>query len=122
MTPLLEYIEAWAANDAARIVAAVAPDCVVTECYGPVYQGREKVRLWAMEWFKAGGIVHRWTVTDHFIVDDREAAQWEFECTWQGERSSFEGASLSRNEGALILELREYQTSAPLYEWNGTWR
>ena len=122
MTPLLNYIDAWAANDADRIAAAVAAESVVTECYGPVYRGREKVRQWATEWFQAGGIVHRWTITDHFIADDREATQWEFECTWQGNRSSFEGASMSRSANGLILELREYQTTAPLYEWNGSWR
>lgn len=31
-------------------------------------------RQWAAEWFQAGSIVHRWTVSDHFVADDREAA------------------------------------------------
>ena len=122
MTPLLEYIDAWVANDAERIAAAVAPESVVIECYGPVYRGRERVREWASAWFTAGGIVHRWTVVDHFIADDREAAQWVFECTWEGNRSSFDGATISSCANGLVVELREFQTTAPLYEWNGTWR
>lgn len=122
MTALLRYIEAWVANDAARVADAVAEDCTITECYGPVYRGRERVGQWARSWFAAGGVVHRWEVTDHFVADDREAAQWVFECSWGGNRSSFDGASVCRIEGGLIRELREYQTTAPLYEWDGTWR
>jgi len=121
MTALLRYIEAWVANDAVRVADAVAEDCTIAECYGPVYRDRERVGQWA-SWFAAGGVVHRWEVTDHFVADDREAAQWVFECCWGGNRSSFDGASVCRIEGGLIRESREYQTTAPLYEWDGTWR
>lgn len=120
MTPLLSYIEAWITHDVDRIAAAVAEDWTVTECYGPVYRGRDIVRRWASAWFESGGIVHRWTVTDHFAAGDREVAQWVFECTWQGDRSSFEGATVCRDAGDLILELREYQTTASRYEWGAT--
>lgn len=122
MTALLAYIEAWVANDPERIAGSVAEDCTVTECYGPVYRGRARVQQWALAWFTAGGIVHRWEVTDHFILDDREAVQWVFECTWDGNKSTFEGASISRVRNGQVLELREYQTTAPLYEWDGAWR
>ena len=40
MSALTEYIDAWIANDADRVAAAVAEDCIITECYGPVYRGR----------------------------------------------------------------------------------
>ncbi|WP_022899848.1 nuclear transport factor 2 family protein [Humibacter albus] len=121
MTPLLKYIDAWIANDPDRIAAAVHVQCTITECYGPVYLGRERVREWASTWFGSGGVVHRWIVTDHFRHGDREAAQWQFECTWDGNRSAFDGATVCRNDGGLVLELREYQTTAPLYEWKGSW-
>jgi len=122
MTALLAYIEAWVANDSEHIAGAVAEDCLITECYGPVYRGRARVLQWARAWLAAGGIVHGWEVTDHFIADDREVAQWVFECTWGGSRSSFEGASICRVQDGQVLELREYQTTAPLYEWDGAWR
>lgn len=122
MSPLTDYIDAWVANDAARIATAVAEDCVITECYGPVYRGRDRVRRWAQAWFAAGGIVHRWEVNDHFVADDREVAQWTFECTWEGQRSTFDGATVARTTDGLILDLREYQTTAPLYDWHGIWR
>ncbi|GAA1319816.1 hypothetical protein GCM10009591_37790 [Brachybacterium tyrofermentans] len=70
--------------------------------------------------FPAGGLPS-WTLTDHFSTSEREAAQWIFECTWRGQRGTFEGATISRHEDGLIKELREYETSAPLYDWDGTW-
>ncbi|MFC0673851.1 nuclear transport factor 2 family protein [Brachybacterium hainanense] len=122
MSALTDYIDAWIANDAERIAGAVAQDCIITECYGPVYRGRDRVRDWARTWFSAGGIVHRWEITDHIVADHRETAQWSFECTWAGSRGSFEGATIARVADGLILELREYQTTAELYDWQGTWR
>ncbi|MBE6483041.1 MAG: nuclear transport factor 2 family protein [Actinomyces ruminicola] len=122
MSALTDYIDAWVAHDVDRIAAAVTSDCVIIECYGPVYRGRNWVRRWASEWFAAGGAVHRWEVTDHFTTGDREAAQWTFECTWDGRRSAFEGASIARSVNGQIVELREYQTTSPLYDWRGAWR
>lgn len=122
MSALTEYIEAWAAGDADRIAAAVTEDCVVTECYGPVYRGREVVLRWARAWFAAGGVVHRWELTDHVVAGDHEVAQWTFECTWGSERPAFDGATVARVSDGLVAELREYQTTAPLYDWDGTWR
>lgn len=121
MTTLTEYIDAWVATDPERIAALVAEDAVVTESYGPVYRGRDWVRRWALAWFDAGGVVHRWDITDHIVAGDREVAQWTFECTWDGHRSTFEGATVARLTDGLIVELREYQTTAPLWEWRGSW-
>jgi ketosteroid isomerase-like protein len=118
---LTEYIDAWVTNDADCIAATVAEDCLITECYGPVYRGRDWVHRWAQEWFAAGGIVHQWEITDHFVTADREVAQWTFECTWAGERSTFDGATIARVAEGLVVELREYQTTAALYDWQGTW-
>lgn len=122
MSALIEYIDAWVAGDAERIAAGVTEDCVITECYGPVYRGRATVLRWARSWFAAGGVVHRWEVVDHVVARDREVAQWTFECTWDGERTAFDGATVARVSGGLVAELREYQTTAPLYDWNGAWR
>lgn len=118
---LTEYIDAWLAGDPERIAALVAEDGVVTESDGPVYVGRDWVRRWAEAWFGAGGLIHRWDVTDHIVSGDREVAQWTFECTWEGNRSTFDGATIARIEDGLIVDLREYQTTAPLREWRGSW-
>lgn len=122
MSVLTRYIEAWVANDVDKIADSVSESCVISECYGPVYRGRARVREWATAWFAAGGIVHAWTITDHFHANDRESAQWVFECTSGGTRSSFEGCTISASTDGLIASLREYQSTAELYEWRGAWR
>ena len=66
--------------------------------------------------------MHRWDISDLFAAGGREGAQWSFECTWEGNRSSFDGATVARVLDGLLVELREYQTTAPLYDWAGTWR
>jgi ketosteroid isomerase-like protein len=121
VTALTTYVEAWIANDVDRITEAVTEDCVVIESYGPVYRGRDRVREWAQKWFAAGGVVHRWDVVDQFSADHREVAEWIFECTFAGDRSTFEGATIATVRDGLISELREYQTTASLYDWQGTW-
>ncbi|MFT3874992.1 MAG: nuclear transport factor 2 family protein [Propioniciclava sp.] len=122
MSALTDYIDAWVAHDIERIAAAVAENCVITECYGPIYRGRARVREWADAWFAAGGIIHRWQITDHLVAGDREAAPWTFECTWNGARSAFDGATIATVTDGVIADLREYQTTAPLYDWQGSWR
>ena len=42
--------------------------------------------------------------------------------TWHGRPASFEGASVARFSNAGITYLREYQTVAELYDWDGAWR
>jgi len=122
MSVLTRYIEAWVANDPAKITESVTESCVIAECYGPVYRGRERVREWATAWFAAGGTVHAWTVTDHFEAGGRESAQWVFECTSGGTRSLFEGCTISSSANGLIASVREYQSTAELYDWTGKWR
>ncbi|BBY25645.1 nuclear transport factor 2 family protein [Mycobacterium stomatepiae] len=122
MTVLAEYMDAWVAADPLRIVATVTDDCVITECYGPIYRGRNRVRDWAETWFETGGQVHSWRVTDVFSTDNDVAAQWVFDYTWNNKRRRFEGATIARLANGLIAELREYETSAELYEWTGSWR
>jgi hypothetical protein len=86
------------------VLAALTDDCVITESYGPVYHSRRRVEHWMRAWFGVGGSVDRWTIT------------------WEGKPATFEGATIARLEGEKITYLREYATSAPLYDWTGTWR
>lgn len=122
MSGLLSYIAAWKEHDAESVAARVTENCLVAECYGPVYRGRDRVRGWAAAWFAAGGVIHSWEISDHFVAGEREAAQWRFDCTWAGKRESFEGCSIGWTDKGLVSQLREYQTTAPLYEWTGQWR
>jgi len=97
-------------------------DCVVIECYGPVYHGRGRVEQWMHAWFGAGGTVDDWKIISQAAAGDTLTAEWIFSCTSEGKAATFEGATIARLDGEKIAYLREYATSAPLYDWTGTWR
>ncbi len=117
-----EYVDGWKARDRARILATLHPDCVIVECYGPVYRGIARAEQWIDAWFGQGNTVDRWDITWLEVGDAWAAAEWQFACTWHGTPASFEGASIVRLKDGRIAYLREYQTTAPLYDWTGTWR
>jgi ketosteroid isomerase-like protein len=120
--PLLTYIDAWERHDISGVLGTLTPDCVVIESYGPVYRGVDRVEEWMRAWFAAGGVVRRWNVTDHAVLGDLVVAEWTFACVWKGEDCLFDGATVARLSGGRIRHLREYATTAPLYDWTGTWR
>ena len=116
------YVEGWREGDADKILGAVAPDCVVIESHGPTYRGKERIAQWVDTWFAAGGEVLRWEIRSLEVLGEAGFFEWSFACTWQGERYEFEGASVIRFEEDGIAYLREYASTAPLYDWDGTWR
>lgn len=116
------YIEAWTRHDIPGVLATLAADCLVIESYGPVYRGTARVDQWMRAWFAAGGVVRGWDVRSHAMVGDLAVAEWTFSCIWKGENSQFDGATVARHNGARISYLREYATTAPLYDWTGDWR
>jgi ketosteroid isomerase-like protein len=122
MNQLGAYIDAWRSHDVAGVLATLAEDCVITESYGPVYRGHRRVEQWMRAWFAAGGSVDGWEITSHLAAGEALIAEWIFSCTWQGKAATFEGATIARLAGEKIAYLREYATSAPLYDWTGTWR
>ena len=122
MDPLRDYIDGWRSHDIPAVLATLTSDCVVVECHGAVYRGRAQVEEWMRAWFGAGGRVDDWTITGSGLAGDRAVAEWSFTCTWGGETSTFEGASVARLHEGRIDHLREYATTGALYDWTGTWR
>ena len=116
---ILSYIEGWIAGNREQILSTLDSACVVIESYGPTYRGKEMVGRWIDSWFAPGNIVNRWEVTSLYTVDESCFLEWIFECTYEGSRSSFEGASLAQVRQGKIISLREYAMTAPRYEWGG---
>jgi len=116
---ILNYVEGWIAGNREQILSTLEPACVVIESYGPTYRGKEMVGRWIDSWFAPGNIVNRWDVTSFYTVDEPCFFEWIFECTYLGERHSFEGASLARLSQEKIISLREYAMTTPHYEWKG---
>lgn len=122
MSALTDYINAWKSNETERIVATVTPDVVITESFGPVYHGRDRVRQWCEKWNEEGSRVLDWVVTDEFAIGDRLVAEWRFEYHQDGENRSFLGATIATARDGKIAELREYAVTAELYSWEGEWK
>jgi ketosteroid isomerase-like protein len=121
MQLIYAYFEGWREHDQAKILDTLDPDCVIVECYGPVYRGTARVAQWLNAWFGEGNRVDRWDITSLLVGNGGVAVEWRFACTWHGTRAEFEGASIARFKGDKIVYLREYQTTAPLYDWEGVW-
>ncbi|GAU70572.1 hypothetical protein SSP35_20_00680 [Streptomyces sp. NBRC 110611] len=119
---LRAYIDAWRRHDVDGVLATLTGDCVVIESYGPVYRGRPRVEQWMRAWFGAGGAVDGWEISTQAAAGDTLIAEWAFSYTWQGRAIGFEGATIARLRAERIAYLREYATTAPLYDWTGTWR
>ncbi|WP_328988858.1 nuclear transport factor 2 family protein [Kribbella sp. NBC_01245] len=122
MNQLRAYFDGWRRHDIPAVLATLADDCVVIESYGPVYRGKERVEQWMRAWFGAGGSVDGWEITSEGVAGDLLVVEWHFECTWKGSPGAFDGSTVARLEGGRIGYLREYATTAPLYDWTGAWR
>ncbi|WP_176786854.1 nuclear transport factor 2 family protein [Microbacterium sp. cf332] len=122
MSALTDYIEAWRTNEADRIVATVTDDVVITESFGPVYHGRERVREWCEKWNADGARVLDWTITREFRAGDLLVAEWRFEYHQRGKDQAFLGATIASERDGKIAQLREYAVTDELYTWEGEWK
>ena len=113
------YVEGWKAGDREKILSTLDLECVIIESYGPTYRGKEMVGRWIDSWLAPGNTVDRWDVTSLSIGDEACFFEWFFECTYDGDRGGFEGASIMRVRDEKIIFLREYAMTAPRFEWNG---
>ena len=121
-TRLEQYIAGWRTHDLAAILATLTLDCVVIESFGPIYRGHDWVARWVSTWLAEDGRVIDWTVRDLRSAPDHEAAEWTFHYTWRGEENSFDGATIATLRDGRISYLREYATTAALYDWRGEFR
>jgi steroid delta-isomerase-like uncharacterized protein len=83
---LSEFLEAWNAHDANRIVSLMTDDCSFHASAGPEFLGRsavgrEAVREAVEEFFRRFPDV-RFVDVDSFIAGDRGAAEWTM--VWTG--------------------------------------
>lgn len=121
MTMLERYIAGWRAHDATAILATLTPDCEIIESFGPVYRGHDQVARWVAAWRAEGGRVLDWSVRALQSSVEGETAEWTFQYQWRGEESCFDGATVMRLCDGRISYLREYATTATLYDWHGEW-
>ncbi len=113
------YVDGWCGGDRAKILSSLDDECLVIESYGPTYHGIVKVGRWIDGWLGAGNTVDGWDITSFYVAGETCFFEWVFACTYAGRSHRFDGASLARLRDGKIVLLREYQTTQPLYEWEG---
>lgn len=117
MSALTDYIAAWKTNDTERIVETVTEDVVITESFGPVYYGRERVREWCEKWNEEGSRVLDWTITNEFQAGDRLVAEWRFEYHQDGEDRTLLGGDdrdPARRQDRRASRVRRHRRSVHL--------
>ncbi len=96
MKELTAYIDGWRRHDISAVLAMLADDCLVIECYGPVYRGRHRVEQWMRAWLGEGESVDDWRVTDVVEIDDFQFAEWRLTSAWRGKQDTFDGATFAK--------------------------
>ncbi|MFD0793119.1 nuclear transport factor 2 family protein [Mucilaginibacter litoreus] len=119
MTALEQYVAGWRNHDAAAILEVLTPDCIVIESFGPVYRGHDVIAQWVSTWLAEDGRVLDWTIHELRSMGDVQIADWTFHYSWRGKENTFDGATIAKLHDGKIAYLREYATTAPLYDWQG---
>lgn len=112
-----QYVQGWKENNPALILSTLAPDCLIIESHGPTYRGIDHVKQWVDVWFSHGGIVNQWDITSFHFGDLTATFEWNFDCTVEGERYAFAGASVVHFNDERITSIREYRMTDPPYDW-----
>lgn len=117
-----QYVSGWRSADFDTVLGTLTKDCVITECYGPIYRGQGMVRLWLEKWLGEGNRVLQWDINSFVLGQEAAAVEWKFKCLWQRAETTFDGASIIQFKNEKIHTMREYATTSQLYEWCGTWK
>jgi ketosteroid isomerase-like protein len=97
-----QSVEGWRDGDAAEILATVTEDCAITESHGLTYHGKDQVVRWVETWFGAAGALLAWEI--------------------RSLEATHEATSVVRFRDEKIVSIREYATTALIYDWEGVWR
>lgn len=117
------YVEAWIRADMEAALETLDEDGVITECDGPVYRGRNKVRLWREKWPGEGNRVPEWDILSRVSGRDADAFEWRLlQMPVARRRIRLRRGRHRAIPERQILYMCEYATTAECYEWYGTWR
>ncbi len=112
------YIEGWKRNNVEKVVEPLAKDCIIIESHGPTYHGTDDVKDWVNSWKKDGYKVNRWDIISFLYSKNAIVFEWIFEFSSnKTEKRTIEGITIARFKNNKILQLREYRTTKPLYDW-----
>ncbi|WLR43407.1 hypothetical protein LC087_04300 [Bacillus carboniphilus] len=105
-----EY-KGWQTNNIDQVLHSLHEQCVVMECFGPIYNNKGQVHSWLTDWIENGDQIEYWGISSEFYDSTLDVGiyEWEFKCRSKGGKYHFYGVSIVKYEENLIKEIKEYQ-------------
>ena len=109
------YFNSWLRKDSSVIEECFSKDIVYTECYGPVYKGRDQCLRWFRDWNAKGSVI-AWDIKKVLTIDTGCIVEWYFACDYENKRDGFDGVSIVEFDGdGLISSIQEFQSASEHY-------
>lgn len=104
-----EYFTSWVNKKPGIIEKYFDENIIYTECYGPVYKGRQQCLKWFKDWNEKGSVI-KWEINN--IYQDKKifTVEWFFECSYEGNIDCFDGVSLIEIKDYKIVSVKEFQS------------
>jgi hypothetical protein len=106
-----KYLNSWLKKDMALFSSVIHEKVIVKECYGPIYKWKSANLSWFRRWNEGNNKVTRWKIKSFSFDTDHAscAFEWDFSCTYAGQKHSFSGCSYAILKEGKILRLNEYK-------------
>ncbi len=105
-----DYFRSWIEKDISVMEDLFAPHIEYSECYGPVYQGKEQCLRWFADW-NAKGSVLTWDIQRIELCGTTCFVEWFFRCDYDGV-GEFNGCSIIEfTKDGQIESVKEFQST-----------
>lgn len=106
-----KYIKAWKEKDLDLFLSVLHNLVEVRECTGAIYQDKETLEKWFIDWNQGTNKVIYWEIKSFGFDKKKSAAfvEWKFKCSYENKEYEFEGSSAVYFKDGLILKVNEYE-------------
>jgi ketosteroid isomerase-like protein len=108
------YFNSWINKDINIIERHFSQNIKYVECYGPEYNGKERIIQWFNDWQKENNVL-QWNMKRFFNRNNVIIAEWFFECETKTNKHSFDGVSIIEFDGDKITMIKEFQSKSEHY-------
>ena len=110
-TIINNYFNSWLQQDKELFLSQLHDEIIVRECTGDMYNNKVIASNWFAGWNIEGNKVLRWEICESHYDREKQVAvvEWVFECMYESNKYSFEGASIVEFKDGLIIKIGEYK-------------
>lgn len=104
-----KLIEAWINKDVKQFLSVCDEGISYTESFGAQYCGKVECEKWFIHWNSpVENKVESWDIKASHFDGEIGFFTWNFKCVYEGKEEQFDGCSLVKFSGNLIVELQEF--------------